>query len=60
MKNEKHFGLRIPENLLKKFRCVCDYEGRSGNAQLLFLIRLCVEEHEKAHGKIKDKSIRLR
>lgn len=60
MKNEKHFGLRIPENLLNKFRYVCEYEGRSGNAQLLFLIRKCVDEHERAHGKIKDRNGRLR
>lgn len=53
MKNEKHFGLRVEENLLKKFRYVCEYEGRSANSQILYLIKKCVAEHEKEHGEIK-------
>ena len=49
---EKHFGLRIDEKLLKKFRCVCSYEGRSANSQLLQLIIKCVAEYEEKHGTI--------
>lgn len=52
MRTEKHFGLRIEERLLKKFHFVCDYEGRSANSQILFLIRRCVEAFEAKHGKI--------
>lgn len=54
MKEEKHFGLRVEEKLLKKFRYVCEYEGRSANSQILYLIKKCVIEYEKEHGKIKE------
>lgn len=52
MKDEKHFGLRVDGELLKKFRFVSDYEGRSANAQILILMRKFVNEYEKEHGKI--------
>jgi len=52
MKNEKHFGLRVDAELLRKFRFACDYEGRSANAQLLVLMRKFVSGHEKEHGAI--------
>ena len=51
-KNEKHLGLRINRELHHKFFYIADYEGRSGNGQLLYLIRKCVDEFEKIHGKI--------
>ena len=53
MKNEKHFGLRIDDETLKKLHSVCEYEGRSVNAQILFLIRQCIAKFEKENGKIK-------
>ena len=52
MKIERHFGLRIDDELLKKFRYVCEYEGRSANGQILYLIRRCITEYEKENGKI--------
>ena len=52
MKIERHFGLRIDDELLKKFRYVCEYEGRSANGQILYLIRRCVAEYEKENGRI--------
>ena len=52
MKNERHFGLRIDDTLLKKFRYVCEYDGRSANGKLLHMIRKCVVEYEKEFGTI--------
>lgn len=52
MGKERHFGLRIEDELLKKFRYVCDYNGRSANGQLLYMIRKSVVEYEKENGKI--------
>lgn len=52
MKNEKHFGLRIDAELLKKFRYVCEYDGRSANGKILYMIRCCIADFEKEHGKI--------
>lgn len=55
MNIERHFGLRIDDELLKKFRYVCEYEGRSANGQILFMIRQLVAEFEKEHGAIEPK-----
>jgi hypothetical protein len=52
MKQERHFGLRIEDELLRKFRYVCAYDGRSANGKLLTMIRQCVAEYEKEHGEI--------
>ncbi len=52
MKDEKHFGLRIDEETLKKFHFVCAYEGRSVNAQILYMIRQCIARFEKENGTI--------
>lgn len=49
---EKHFGLRIDEELLRKFRFVCEYEGRSANRQILQLIIKFVADYEAKQGKI--------
>ena len=49
---EKHFGLRIDDSLLKKFRYICAYVGRSANAQIIQLIIKFIQSYEKEHGKI--------
>ncbi len=56
MKNEKHFTLRIEDDLLKKFRYVCSYNGRSANAQILYLIRNHSAKFEKEYGEINIKN----
>ncbi|WP_283609679.1 Arc family DNA-binding protein [Faecalispora anaeroviscerum] len=48
----KSLSIRIDEELLNKLHVVADYEGRSANSQILILIRDCVEQYEKQHGKI--------
>ncbi|MBE7036183.1 MAG: hypothetical protein E7403_02695 [Ruminococcaceae bacterium] len=52
MKIERHFGLRIDDELLRKFRYVCEYDGRSANGKILHMIRKCVAEYEKEFGEI--------
>ena len=52
MKKERHFGLRIDDELLRKFHYVCDYNGRSANGQILYLIRKCIKEFETSEGEI--------
>lgn len=52
----KSLSIRIDEGLLDKLHVVADYEGRSANSQILILIRDCVENYEKAHGKIELES----
>lgn len=52
----KSLSIRIDEETLNKLHVVADYEGRSANSQILILIRDCIEDFEKAHGKIELKS----
>jgi len=54
MKDEKHFGLRINSELLRRFRYVCEYDGRSANSQLLVMIRQYISAFEKEHGAIPE------
>ena len=44
--------VRIDDELLDKLHVVADYEGRSANSQVNILIRDCVKDFEKEHGKI--------
>ncbi len=48
----KSLSIRIDEDTLNKLHIVADYEARSANSQILILIRDCIEEYEKKHGKI--------
>ena len=56
MKTEKnkHLGIRIDKELHYKLHYISSYEGRSANGQILYLIRKCIEEFEKEHGKIEQ------
>ena len=51
-KNEKHLSLRIDGELLRRFDYVARYDDRSMNCLLLRLVRGCVDDFEKAHGRI--------
>ncbi|MBQ9130630.1 MAG: Arc family DNA-binding protein [Clostridia bacterium] len=53
----KSFSLRIDDKLLDKLHVVADYEGRSANSQVLYLIRRCVEQYENQHGKILEEDV---
>jgi hypothetical protein len=53
----KNFSLRIDDKLLDKLHVVADYEGRSANSQVLYLIRRCVEQYENQHGKILEEDV---
>ena len=45
-------GIRIKPELMKKFRYVAAYNGRSANKEIEQLIRRRVEAFEKEHGPI--------
>jgi len=51
-KDDKHFTIRVDEELLRKFKYVAKEDGRSMNKELLFLIRDNIEEFEAEHGEI--------
>lgn len=52
MKREKHLGIRINENLHYKLHYVARFDGRSGNGEILYLIRQYIAEFEKKYGEI--------
>ncbi len=48
------FTVRTDSELLKKFRFVADYNGRSANRELEMLMKKHVESFEKQHGNIDE------
>lgn len=48
----KHLGLRIDSETHDKIFYIAEYEGRSGSGQIMHLIRRCIADFEKEHGKI--------
>ncbi len=51
-KNNKHIGMEIDPDLHYKLRYIAEYEGRSGNGQILYWIRKGIREFEEANGAI--------
>ena len=51
-KDTKHFAIRMPHILYYKLQYVAKHEKRSGNGQILYLIRKCIAEFEKQDGEI--------
>ncbi|MCL2375822.1 MAG: hypothetical protein FWC76_00360 [Defluviitaleaceae bacterium] len=49
----KSISIRIDSEILNKLHYVAAYEGRSGNSQIVKLIRDCIERYEEKHGPIK-------
>lgn len=47
-----HIGFRISRELHDKLVYVAEYDGRTMNGQLRFLMERCVREFEKEHGVI--------
>lgn len=51
-KNNKHLGIEIDPALHYKLFYISKYEGRSGNGQILYLIRQCIKDFENENGEI--------
>lgn len=49
---DKHLGLRIDNELHYKLHFISNYEGRSANGEVIYLIRQAIESFEAEHGKI--------
>ena len=48
----KHLGLHIDQETHYKLHYIAKYEGRSGNGEVLYLIRKYIADFEKEHGVI--------
>ncbi len=44
---DKHIGLRIDSETHQKLKDLAEYEGRSINGEILYLIRQAIIKHEK-------------
>lgn len=53
MDKNKHLGLRIDEETHEKLKSLAEFEGRSINGEVLFLIWQAIMQHEKNYGKMK-------
>ena len=47
-----HFTLRIPRSILDKIGYIAEYDGRTKNKEIEYLIRKKIEAFEAQHGKI--------
>ena len=52
MEKDKHLGLRIDSDTHKKLKNLAEFDGRSINGEVLYIIRQAIAEHEKKHGTL--------
>ena len=53
MEKDKHLGLRIDSETHKKLKSLAEFDGRSINGEVLYLIRQAIASHEQNHGALK-------
>ena len=53
MEKEKHLGLRIDAETHKKLKSLAEFEGRSINGEVLYLIRQAIIEFVNKIGELK-------
>lgn len=49
---EKHLGLRLDEGTHKKLKSLAEFDGRSINGEVIYLIRQAIIKFEKENGKL--------
>lgn len=50
MEKDKHLGLQIDSKTHEKLKSLTEYEGRSINGEVLYLIRQAIALHEQSKG----------
>ena len=55
MEKDKHLGLRIDAETHGKLKSLAEFDGRSINGEVLYLIRQAIAQHEKEHGPLNNK-----
>jgi hypothetical protein len=53
MEKNKHLGLRIDSETHEKLKSLAEYDGRSINGEVIYLIRQAIIKHEKEVEKLK-------
>ena len=51
-KKIKNVGIRVNPETHQKLRHIAQYEGRTLNGQVLYLIQKCIRDFERANGPI--------
>lgn len=57
MQKIKNIGVRVSPETHAKLRSIAEYEGRTINGQVLWLINRCIREFEKEVGPIEIKDV---
>ena len=52
----KNVGLRVSPETHAKLRSIAEYEGRTINGQVIWLINRCIREFERENGPIEWKA----
>lgn len=52
MEKEKHLGLRIDSETHKKLKSLAEYDGRSINSEVLYILRRAIAQHEAEQGNL--------
>lgn len=52
MEKDKHLGLRIDSETHEKLKSLAEFNGRSMNGEVLYLIRQAIMQHEKEYGSL--------
>ncbi len=55
MDKDKHLGLRINSDTHKKLKELAEYEGRSINGEVIYLIRQAIRDYERKNDSISKK-----
>lgn len=53
MNKDKHLGLRIDSETHRKLKSLAEYDGRSINSEVLYLLRRAIAQHESEQGELK-------
>ncbi len=53
MDKDKHLGLRIDSETHRKLKSLAEYDGRSINSEVLYIIRRAITRHESEQGELK-------
>lgn len=51
--------LRTEQEYIDKLKIIADYEGRSDNKQLEYILKQYIENYETKHGNINIKNINM-
>ena len=57
-KEVKNIGLRVSPEVHQKLRYIAEYEGRTLNGQVYYLMQTCIREFEKEHGPIRPEDLK--